>query len=243
MSCNVYIVPHELTSPKFGRAFAKGCGGRILNQYAGGDWAGFPSPANWKDVQSCISGGHTLYYGDKGYFGRGYFYRITKNAMFHDGKGQSDGKRFSLFGYKPKPRKYGDHIIICPQTDHFFSRFGLSQDGWLKQTIEKIRLVSDRNIIIHRKQDKKPLSAFLDNAWAVVSYSSNSCLEALLAGVPAFCTGNSHMKAITLSDLSLIEYPIMPDNLYEHCAVLADNQWTLEEISQGIAWRKLNDEV
>jgi hypothetical protein len=243
MSCNVYSIPHEYSSPRFAKAFALGCNGTVLEKYIGGDWAGFPSPANWKDVERCIAEGNTLYYGDKGYFLRDKYFRVTKNAPFHTGEGYSDGSRFRRLGINLSNNKQGDNIILCPQTDHFFSRFGLTQHRWLTETIQIIKEHSDRPIIIHHKRDLKPLSAFLKNAWTVVSFSSNSSLEALLHGIPAFCTGKSHMERVTLSDLSRIERPIFPENLYQHCCVLADNQWTLEEISQGLAWRKLNDQI
>jgi hypothetical protein len=40
-------------------------------------------------------------------------------------------------------------------------------------------------------------------------------------------------------DLSSIERPRKPDNREQMAWVLADNQWTLEEIRRGIAWQKL----
>lgn len=246
MSCDAYIVHGELSSPKFGAAFAKGCGGLVKDKYEGGSWAGFPSPSNWNDVIACISGGNDYFYGDKGYFDRERYFRVTKNAFFHDGIGISDGKRFKKFGITPKERRgTGVEIVLCPQTDHFFSRHGMTQDHWIACAIEAIEKHTNRPIVIHHKRDSKPLSKLIKSAWAVVSFSSNACLEAVLEGVPAFCTGNSHIKRLVSRDFSTIENPFFPpiEIVQNHCEVLADNQWNLEEIAAGECWRKLNGEI
>lgn len=44
----VYVVPDELTSPLFAKAFADGCGGIVTQEYQPGvPFAGSGSPKNW----------------------------------------------------------------------------------------------------------------------------------------------------------------------------------------------------
>lgn len=244
MSCNVYQVEHEHTSPRFCKAFARGCGGTIKKKYDGGSWAGFGSPQLWQDIIAAKASGSPFYYGDHAYFQRGKYYRITKDAFFHTGNGVSDGQRLRNLGISPAPwKKSGSNIIICPQSEVFFQREGLEKFVWLADVIEKIRAYSDRKIIIHGKTDSIPLSHYLNNAHAVVVYSSNSAVEALMNGVPAFALAPCPATNFTLSDLALIEKPLYPDNRDNWAGVLADNQWTLDEIENGTAWRKLNEKI
>lgn len=238
---NVYSVPTEKTSPLFAAAFAQGCGGMVRTGYVGGAWAGFGSPANWWELQNSIADGDEFYYGDHGYFQRGKYYRITKNAYFHDGRGITDYKRIKTFIDKPRDwQKGGKYIVVCPQSDGFFKMRGMTQSGWLDKTVNDLLFHSDRQMKIHYKRDAEPLESLLKDAHAVVSYSSNAALVALMNGVPAFNTGDSHARHVTLSDLTKIEKPFYPENRYEWAAVLADNQWTLDEMKSGMAWRHLN---
>lgn len=240
MSCNVYSVPDEKTSPKFAAAFSAGCGGRVLTEYEPGPWAGFSSPKNWHELQQSIKDGFDFYYGDHGYFGRGKFYRVTKNAIQHHGLGTTDGKRLKNFWPRETPwKKTGSYIILCPQSEHFFSRFGMTYADWIDETVGQLRQHTDRKIIIHGKRDARPLVEFLKDAWAVVGFTSMSGLEALMHGIPAITTKGCAISSLC-TRIENIEKPFYPDNRMEVAGVLADNQWTLDEMRSGECWRALN---
>lgn len=240
MSCNVYSVPEEKTSPKFAAAFAEGCGGRVLTVYEPGNWAGFSSPKNWREMLLSISDGFDWYYGDHAYFGRGTYYRVTRGAMQHNGQGVSDGERLKRFWSRPLPwKKSGSVIILCPQSDDFFSRFGMTRECWIESTSEKLKKYTDRKIIVHGKRDDTPLAALLPKAWAVVGFTSMSSLEAMMNGVPAVSTALCAVSGLC-TQIEDIERPHYPDNRMEVAGVLADNQWTLDEMRNGACWRALN---
>jgi UDP:flavonoid glycosyltransferase YjiC (YdhE family) len=78
--------------------------------------------------------------------------------------------------------------------------------------------------------DEVPFEEDLAEAFCVVTHSSNTAVEAILAGVPAFVLGQSAAQPFACNDLKMIEAPF----------VLADNQWTLKEIREGKAWADLN---
>jgi len=241
----VYERPEERTSPMFAKAFALGSGGIVRHRYQLGPWAGFGSPQNFHELRATIRAGFDFFYGDHAYFSRGNFYRVTKDALFHYGTGKSDMQRIKKFypgRLKPWTRG-GKYVVICPQSDPFFKRNGTTQAAWIKETQETLREYTDRKIVMHYKSDTKPLAELLQHAYCVVSYSSNSALEAILSGVPAINTGDSHAALMCSGRLAEIENLYRPDNRLEWAAVLADNQWTLDEISSGICWRKLNDEI
>jgi hypothetical protein len=79
-----------------------------------------------------------------------------------------------------------------------------------------------------------PLVEHLAKAWAVVTNDSNVAIEALVAGVPAFVTGRHPINALAERDLRLIEVPQRPGGRLEFMAMLAANQWTLEEFAAGV---------
>ncbi len=243
MRLNVYSVPHEKTSPMFAKAFAQGCGGIVKTRYESGPWSGFGSPETLPDLQRSINEGHDWFYGDHGYFGRGLYYRITKNDYFHRGEGRSNRKRLARFYSGAKSWAKGSRIILCPQSDSFFRRNGTTQESWIKSVTEELKLFTDRKIIVHAKWDRKPLKSFFIDAHCIVSHSSNSAVEALMNGVPAINLADSSSTGMTRNSLSDVENLLYPPNRLEWAGVLADNQWTLAEIAQGMAWRTLNAKV
>jgi hypothetical protein len=235
----VHIDRAKENSVKFCEAFAAGAGLETSREYTGGPWAGFGSPRLWPVVKNVIKSGEDFYYGDHGYFGRGDFFRVTKNAFQHNGIGPGDIDRARRF-FKLAKRwnKDGRDIVICAQTSAYYDRFG--DKDWLDRTMKMIRMYSDRKIIVRQKFTKKPLAQDFMNAWCVVCHTSNCAVDAIMAGIPAFTTGQCAASPMTLSDLSLIEYPLYPDGRMNWAGVLAANQWTLDEIKAGHCWKKLN---
>lgn len=229
----------ERTAPQFAHAFAAGCGGIVFDDYNGGPWAGFGSPQTWEGLQDARRARQAFYYGDHAYFARGIYYRITKNAYQHSGVGDSDGRRLDVLGIAPKKwKKNGSSIIVCPQSDAYHARMG--QPNWLEETLAKLAANSDRPIKVRRKRGAhRTLAQDLENAWCVVVHTSNAAVEAVLAGVPAICTGDCAGSRMSLTDPGSVEYPIYPSGRLRWAGVLADNQWTLAEIASGMAWKQL----
>lgn len=240
---NVLTAKNENTAPVFARAFAAGCGGKVVSTYRGGPWAGFGSPQTWEGLIAARRAREDFYYGDHGYFGRGRFYRITKNAFQHRGIGLDDGdfSRLGQFFGKARAWHQGARIIVCPQSEGHHQRFMVA--SWLEDTLAKLRAASDREIVVRTKASKKPLEADLDDAWCVVTHSSASAIHGLMAGVPAICTADCAASVMSGTDPLNVEYPYFPDFRDEWAAVLAANQWTLEEIENGDAWKVLNESV
>lgn len=243
MPLTVQYVPDQLTSPKFGEAFAKGSGGELSTHYKTGDWAGFCTPEVWPDMLRARDNGFNFYYGDHGYFGRHQFYRITKNALQHDGRGHSDCERFRWFGIEIKPRRHGSHIVICPQSEVFFQMWGINRDFWLQSVKAEIQKYSDRQIIVRTKRDFKSFHQAIKNAHAVVCFTSNAAVDAILEGVPAICLGECAASIMAEKKIENIENPYFKNDRLEWAGVLADNQWTLNEIRSGDAWEQLNAEI
>jgi len=94
----------------------------------------------------------------------------------------------------------------------------------------------------HAGARNAPLAMDLIDCWAVVAHSSNVAVDALLLGVPVFVTDRCGARRCADTDLSHIESPRMPDDREEWAATLAAQQWTLEEMRSGLAWRMLQEQ-
>ncbi len=213
--------------------------------------------------------GRNLYYGDNGYFLAGKsedsYFRITKNALQIDGSGkppEGSFERAARLGVKLQPwRTAGSHIVVCPPGHLFGATFGFSADAWIENTVSALKKYTDRPLRMRLKvswNDAKPvdiirgrtgkpktsvttpLSADLKDAWALVTHSSNAAVEAVVAGIPVFCTTPSAASAMGSSDLSTIESPRTDGDRESWLAVLAANQWRLCEMRSGQAWAELN---
>jgi|SRR6185503_214094 len=244
-----YYCPTEFTSPKFAYAFAKGCGGAMtddLDYLHDGPVACFGSPPAWPLLRQAQAAGRDFYFADHGYFGRGKYYRITKNAYQHDGRGSATTERFKAFRRYVQPwRSRGDHILICPNSDVYFGLHGLDGAQWLQETTATLRQHTTRPIRIRWKTDRgmKPIAQDLVNAWAVVVFSSAAALDALISGVPIVTLAPfAASYRMGLTDLSQIETPIYPGGREGFLSNLADNQWTIQEILKGHAWRALQEQ-
>lgn len=234
-------------------AFAQGCGGAVVadGQYR----AGMPSMfygidvANeevWKHASN--GSGQDYYYADNAFFDqfRGTYFRVGKNRLQHDGFGVSDGSRFKKLGLKLHPwRVTGQHILLCPQSDHFMRvavGYPGAAMGWLRDTMSELRKYTNRELRVRLwDRDKRKLAAELPDAlrgaWALVTYSSGSAISAILSGVPAISTADCIARRMC-GDLSTIENPLMPER-QDWANIVADQQWTLDEFRDGTAWRML----
>jgi len=227
----------------FARAFANGSGGRVDfgTTLLPGPLAMFGSSERWPLLQEAISDGREWFYGDHAYFGRFEYYRVTRNNYQHDGTGKHKQDRFKMFGRPVQPwRKEGRDILICPNSQVYYGLFGMNVDVWLKDVTDTLKQHTDRPLVVRWKKDDIPITKALKDAWAVVAFTSASAIDGLLAGVPCFVTGEfAAPYRMGTPDLRRIESPVYPQDREQFMWNLAYQQWTLAEISNGVAWRAL----
>jgi hypothetical protein len=182
-----------------------------------------------------------FYYIDHAYFDRGHgnAYRITRNGYEAVRVRKSPSDRLEKLNLSIAPwRKSGRSIIVCPPTEFFANAHGCP--NWLEETLEKLRMETDRPIIIRDKPKKgesfQPLAEALLDAHALVTHSSNVAVEAACLGTPVFVAPTSAAAPIGQTDFGLIETPRYPkrDGWLAH---LAYSQFTLEEFRNGQAWK------
>jgi hypothetical protein len=173
---------------------------------------------------------------------------LNGRANFRN-KGMPDD-RARLLCIEPKPYKQGEHIVLCGQVPWDASVDTTDHVAWLTESAAKLR--TDPRPIVFRphpsvslppiegcEYSKRPLADDLRNAWAVVTFNSNSGVEALLAGVPVFALDEGSMVwGVCNRSLADIESPSLPDRT-QWLNDLCYAQWTLEEMKEGLAWKHL----
>jgi hypothetical protein len=189
------------------------------------------------------------YYIDNAYFDptREVYYRITRNRLQHHGVDASDGTRFASLKIPIHPwRKSGSHILLCPQSDEFLDLFCGQGAKWTHHTLNRLSEITPRELRVRPWKPNKvewyrTLPEDLEDCWALVTYSSASAITAMLNGIPAFVTAEDCISAVVANrSLDTIEHPYYWHNLLPWCNVIADNQFTVEEIASGYAWRRLH---
>lgn len=191
--------------------------------------------------------GREWVYADRGYFQATYgddhsgFFRLSRNRWQHSGEGEPDFARWKALGLKIDPwRKGGEHILVCPPGDVFSGAVGgFSSEAWIRTVLSTLYKITERPVRVRLKSEtgRRPLAADLKECHALVTYMSNTAVQALLAGVPVFCNESCAAFPMGGRDLGEIENPPMPEGREVWAATLAANQWTLEEIRAGHANR------
>lgn len=257
MSVTAFPVARKRKSFDICQAFVEGCGGSIGTGWRcdGPTFFYGVDESNLPIWQWSLASGHDVWYADNSYFDatRGQRFRITRNRLQHSGFGISSGARFAELGIHLAPwRDRGEHIVVCPQSDHFmgmlagYDRARMYQGAWLSDLLLSLDGVTDRPLRIRDwNRDKgaqaATLGADLVGAHALITWSSAAAVTAILAGVPAISLADdAAARALFPPPLNLEDLP-RPDRL-NWAGVLADNEFTLEEMRDGTAWRRLNAE-
>ncbi|RVU21631.1 hypothetical protein [Methylobacterium oryzihabitans] len=190
------------------------------------------------------SGGHFLYI-DHAYFSRGHYlnYRITHNRHEAGPVRVCPPDRIAAHAVDLRPwNRNGRHILVCPPTEHFVKAHRC--EGWLDRTLEELRQVTDRPLVVRVKpqkgMDMPSLPEALADAHALVTHSSNVAVEAVTMGTPVFVSTTSAAAPVGLTALADIERPVYPDRR-AWLSHLGYSQFSMDELKSGEAWRLLRE--
>lgn len=235
-------------------AFAEGCGGTVVTDRQireDGDAFFYGVDNSILHIWKHFVRNHerNYWYCDNSYFDstRGTHFRVTKNSFQHSGLGQSDGVRFQATGssiYPWRPQGPG-HILVCPQSDLFMSMLA-ENPRWLDITLQGLKHITDRPVRVRpwdrdKSRASSTLTSDLYGAHAMVVHSSAAAVTALLHGVPVVTMGQCAAEPLSGSIVQVGNLPPPSEDRHNWAGVLADNQWTLEEMKTGMAWRALNE--
>lgn len=153
----------------------------------------------------------------------------------------------------------GDHVLLCLQRQGGWSMGGKDILAWAADTIVKIRMHSNRQIVVRSHPGDKTIIDFkkfvkqfrnvtysspeksllsdLKNCWAVVNHNSSPTVGAAIEGYPIFVTDplRSQCRDIANTDLSLIENPARPDR-QDWASRLAMSHWNFNDLESGKCW-------
>ena len=202
---------------------------------------------------------------------RGTTWKVALNGINRDayfGPTGHNSDRAKQLGLVVKPwLTEGKYILICGQHDKSLQWQGMPRmSNWFLDTYDQIRKVTDRPILfrphprcrlehierglrhVERQEPHQIKGTYddfdmgFDNVWATVSWSSNPAIHSVIEGVPAFTGPSSLAFDVALQNLQQIEDPLYCDrtqwlNDYAH------TEYTIEEISQGIALKHLTSKL
>jgi hypothetical protein len=243
----VYITSHQ-ASRVVSSAFAQGCNGQIVpaRKLLDGSAVVYGILRGTGDIiKECSIVGREFFHIDHGYFCRqpktgiyaGY-YRITRNALQVTTPPDQPPDRFERLDVRLRPwRRTGSYVLVCPSSQIWGNYVGVDSKVWTDAVVREIALHTDRPIIIKQK-DEIPLKDALNEAWCVVVHSSNAAVDSVAAGIPAIVTGPSAVLPVCWG-WGNIEQPYWPDR-EQWAWNLAYNQFNLNEMRDGTAWRLLN---
>jgi len=85
--------------------------------------------------------------------------------------------------------------------------------------------------------------ALADDVHCLITYNSVAAVEAVMLGKPAICLGPNAAAVVSSTDLSQVENPKFPieDEREAWLRHLSYSQFTFSEMSDGTAWRILNE--
>lgn len=201
----------------------------------------------------CLREKRTYYYIDNAYFDpcRQVYFRVTRDALQfrYTESCVTDGRRFAalkLPDFKPQ-RERGKHVLVCPQSDAFMRICAKYVGSWPDDTVRALRKLTAREIRVRPWNGNKAkwyasLPQDLYDCHALVTWSSASAITALFAGVPAIVTSPESIAwELCGQGLAVIESPRFPQRwqLQHFAGVVADQQFTLDEMRKGLAWDTL----
>ena len=213
--------------------------------------------------KQCLKENKNFYFMDHGYFTNAHdtphWLRITKNKHCQNEMKTMPADRYEkYFKQDIKPWNKGKKILVLPPTNAIQNFFNVT--GWLDTTLEKLKQNTDRVIDIREKPynpnvttDHVGATVKVDRPtqhkgninwteyFATVTYNSNTMVASLTNGVPVFCDPiNCAAAPISETDFNKIENPKYGDRIALFSS-LAYNNWSLEEMANGTAWRMLNE--
>jgi len=183
------------------------------------------------------------------------YFRIIKGDMHMQGGLPEDGSRYKKLLHQGIDAEFkgwntGEckHILLAPssQTVCIFKN-DMSQEEWIQEAKEQIRCYTDRPIIIRNKPRPNnewwgtDIKDELKDCHALVTNMSLSAIDAVLNKVPVVTHKNNvcYPVSFRLESINEFRMPAREDmTMWLNC--VANNQFTLQEIEDGLAYEVLN---
>ena len=207
-------------------------------------------------INDCWNKGRDFYYIDNGYLGNGQtktYFRIIKNHV-HDIRPIQDRSRDRLdrCQFYTLPFSTGRKILIAPPSFKSLSLWNMDPEVWVADVVEQLKQFTDRPIEIRLKRPRSErmaentiYEALADDVHCLVTYNSVAAVEAVMLGKPAIVLGPNAAAGVSNPQLSDVENLYFPDNAERDRWLrhLSYSQFTFTEMTNGTAWKILNENV
>jgi hypothetical protein len=190
---------------------------------------------------------------------------INKGAFFSVG---NDITRANSLGLVLRSwRTQGDHILVCGQHDRSLQWQHMpNASQWFSEIITELRKYTDRKIVVRphprcpivpveqqfknviKQPPMKRAGTYddydirFDNAHAVISWTSNPGIRAVINGYPVFTGPTSLAYPVANHNLADIEMPQMFDR-QQWLNDIAWTEFTIQEIAQGLPLKHLTERL
>ncbi len=226
---------------------------------------------NLREIKNCIERNEEWWYVDVGYltdqitrypepkihyYNQTYF-RICKGNIHTINSKESDGKRVTKLiqqgiNVEFKEWQSGEHILVCPSSPTVTYHINnMTQDDWIKNTINEIKKHTDKEVRLRNKP--RPSNKWwntdikddLKGAHCLVTNMSLSAVDAILYGVPCITDKKNVANPLSSQDISTVDLPFKPENeeINKWINMVANNQFTIREIEDGIAFKVLQEQI
>ena len=168
---------------------------------------------------------------------------------------RSPSDRWERLGIDVAPwRSEGDQIILAGSSGKYHEFNGLEDPTeYARKLVRRIQKLTGRPLIYRPKpswRDAVPIAGalysrhpdklidLLDGAHALVTNGSNSCFEAVVAGVPCVVLGDAVARPISSTSIHDVLAPRLAgeEERMQWFFDLAYCQWTMDEFASGEAW-------
>lgn len=201
--------------------------------------------ANAEQWRIAKASGLPWFYIDNSFFDvtRGQRFRVARNRVQVNARElTSDGRRFDALGLEIKPwtvARSGYWLVI--EQSQSFMRTVADAPDWLSRTLYDLSSPAGAPVRVRAwNRDKhaqmRTLDADLAGAKCLVTHTSAAAVQAVLQGVPAYV---DRMHALAQMVCGLGGYTDR-DQRRRFLSVLADHEFTLDELRAGAAWHRLH---
>lgn len=163
------------------------------------------------------------------------YYSITRRALGPTMLADADATRLPV-AMDPWRTGTDGYVLVALPGQSYGAMLGMDMAAWSRDIVAKVRQHTARPILVREKGCRRPLADDLAGAFVLVTHSSKVAVDAVRAGVPVIVAPTNPAAPVGSTDLADIEDPPRPDRA-KWRASLMNQQFTIDEMRDGIAWR------
>ena len=183
------------------------------------------------------------------------YFRIVKGKLHTTCGKITDGHRLAEIRAKGIDAEFkgwytGEtkHILLCPSSPTVTYHInGISQEDWIKEVTNTLKQFTQREIRVRNKPRpgnqwwETDIKNELKDCHCLITNMSMAAIDAVLNRVPVICHTDNIVSPIASHDLKFIEKPLRPGRktVDEWLKYVAENQFTLDEMANGTAYKTL----